>query len=85
MLGECRYRVEGGIRSTLGLVPMTNVWLGTTVENQEQAERRIPELLWIPAAVRFPFNRTVAARPRQPHRTRSRRAGGIDRRLHWGP
>jgi protein gp37 len=53
MLGECRYRVEGGIRSTLGLVPMTNVWLGTTVENQEQAERRIPELLWIPAAVRF--------------------------------
>jgi protein gp37 len=30
-----------------------NVWLGTTVENQEQANRRIPELLKVPAAVRF--------------------------------
>jgi len=30
-----------------------NVWLGTTVENQEQADRRIPELLKIPARVRF--------------------------------
>lgn len=30
-----------------------NVWLGTTVENQEQADKRIPELLKIPAAVRF--------------------------------
>lgn len=25
--------------------PMPNVWLGTTVENQEQADKRIPELL----------------------------------------
>lgn len=31
----------------------SNVWLGTTVENQEQAEKRIPELLKVPAAVRF--------------------------------
>lgn len=30
-----------------------NVWIGTSVENQEQANRRIPELLKIPAAVRF--------------------------------
>ncbi|WP_425404605.1 DUF5131 family protein [Hwanghaeella sp.] len=30
-----------------------NVWLGTTVENQEEAERRIPSLLSIPARVRF--------------------------------
>lgn len=30
-----------------------NVWLGTTVENQEYAARRIPQLLAIPAAVRF--------------------------------
>lgn len=30
-----------------------NLWLGTTVENQEQADNRIPELLKIPAAVRF--------------------------------
>jgi len=30
-----------------------NVWVGTTVENQEQADKRIPILLKIPAAVRF--------------------------------
>lgn len=31
----------------------SNVWLGTTVENQEEADRRIPHLLAVPAAVRF--------------------------------
>ena len=30
-----------------------NTWIGTSVENQEQANKRIPELLEIPAAVRF--------------------------------
>ena len=30
-----------------------NVWLGTTVENQEEAERRIPHLLANPAQVHF--------------------------------
>jgi protein gp37 len=30
-----------------------NIWLGGTVENQEAADRRIPELLRIPAKVRF--------------------------------
>ncbi len=30
-----------------------NVWLGTTVENQEVADRNIPELIRIPAACRF--------------------------------
>ena len=30
-----------------------NVWLGVTAENQEQADKRIPILLQIPAAVRF--------------------------------
>ena len=30
-----------------------NVWIGTSVENQEQADKRIPELLRIPARVRF--------------------------------
>lgn len=33
--------------------PRPNVWLGTTVENQEQAGKRIPELLETPAVVRF--------------------------------
>lgn len=35
-----------------GQVP-ANVWLGTTVENQEWADKRIPALLQVPAAVRF--------------------------------
>ncbi len=33
--------------------PGNNHWLGVTVENQEQADKRIPLLLEIPAAVRF--------------------------------
>ena len=31
----------------------SNVWLGTTVENQEYAERRLPSLLAAPAAIHF--------------------------------
>lgn len=30
-----------------------NVWLGCTVENQEEADRRIPHLLAVPSAVHF--------------------------------
>lgn len=30
-----------------------NVWLGTTAENQTEADRRIPHLLAVPAVVRF--------------------------------
>jgi len=30
-----------------------NVWIGTSVENQEWAEKRIPVLLHLPAIVRF--------------------------------
>lgn len=33
--------------------PLPNVWLGTSVEDQHQADRRIPHLLATPAAVRF--------------------------------
>lgn len=32
---------------------MDNIWLGTSVENQEQADKRIPELLKVPARIRF--------------------------------
>lgn len=31
----------------------SNVWLGTTVENQEEADRRVPALLSVPASVHF--------------------------------
>ncbi len=33
--------------------PQPNIWLGVTAENQEQADKRIPILLQIPAAKRF--------------------------------
>lgn len=33
--------------------PLPNVWLGTSVENQQTADERIPHLLKCPAAVRF--------------------------------
>jgi protein gp37 len=36
----------------LNVVP-ANIWLGASVEDQERAEERIPELLQIPAVVRF--------------------------------
>jgi hypothetical protein len=34
-------------------VPPTNVWVGTSVEDQQRADERIPELLKIPARGRF--------------------------------
>jgi len=33
--------------------PLPNVWLGVSVEDQQRAEERIPDLLATPAAVRF--------------------------------
>ncbi len=33
--------------------PPKNVWIGTTTENQEMADKRVPELLNIPANIRF--------------------------------
>lgn len=33
--------------------PFDNLWIGVSCENQEQADKRIPVLLQIPAAVRF--------------------------------
>ena len=33
--------------------PASNVWLGCTTENQEEADRRIPHLLAVPAKVHF--------------------------------
>jgi len=39
--------------SPWGQAPLPNVWLGVSVENQEYADKRIPDLLATPAAVRF--------------------------------
>jgi protein gp37 len=34
-------------------LPLKNVWIGTTVENQAMADKRIPILLRIPAVIKF--------------------------------
>lgn len=34
-------------------MPIPNIWLGTSIENQATADERIPALLSVPAAVRF--------------------------------
>jgi protein gp37 len=44
---SCARRIEDGPW------PLPNVWLGASVEDQERADERIPDLIVIPAAVRF--------------------------------
>ncbi len=43
----------GATENWLSGSPPPNVWIGTTAENQEWADKRIPHLLKIPAKVRF--------------------------------
>ena len=45
--------IQGMIDDWFSEKPPANVWIGATVENQEMADKRIPELLKIPAAARF--------------------------------
>jgi len=45
-------RIERAVKFR-GLPWPDNIWLGTSVSTQEDAEKNIPELLTIPAAVRF--------------------------------
>lgn len=40
-----------GLRITA--LPLPNVWLGTSIEDQATADERVPELIFTPAAVRF--------------------------------
>jgi protein gp37 len=68
--------------------PWPNVWLGTTVENQEEADRRIQHLLAVPAARRFlscePLLGPVDLRGWLYH-FGTERTGGVRPRsdLHW--
>ena len=45
--GDCAWLAWNGV------YPRTNIWIGTSVENQEQAEKRIPHLLNVEAPVKF--------------------------------
>lgn len=68
----------------------SNVWLGTTAENQTEADRRIPHLLAAPARVRFlscepmlgpiDFYASSAAMPAGGHPWRN---GPILQGIHW--
>ena len=46
-------RPEYAVKFLAGRTLPPNLWMGTSVENQEAADIRIPHLLKIPAAVRF--------------------------------
>lgn len=64
-----------GERVFLGMWPLENVWLGTSVEDQQRANERIPVLLDTPAAVRWisaepllgPVDLTSVKAPRDEH------------------
>lgn len=50
----CGWITKGdGFRYAAWTWPLPNVWLGTSVEDQQRADERIPHLLRCPAAVRF--------------------------------
>jgi protein gp37 len=76
----------GGIRR-----PPTNVWLGVTVENQQEADVRVPALLEIPAATRFvsvepmlgPVNLFQVARPNYYDESPYGWRDWLPRKLHW--
>jgi protein gp37 len=44
---------KGGLVETLWTLPLPNVWLGVSVEDQKTADERIPLLLNTPASVRW--------------------------------
>lgn len=46
-------QATGFSESSMWFHAASNVWIGTSVENQEAADKRIPELLRIPAKIRF--------------------------------
>ena len=44
---------DGETQAASDLLPLRNVWMGVSVEDQKTADERIPLLLQIPAALRF--------------------------------
>lgn len=76
-----------------GAVAPANVWLGTSVEDQTRADERIPQLLEIPARVRFlscepllgpvtlPIGKVMTGFPK--HITKDGHAVGAPLAIHW--
>lgn len=69
--------------------PPANVWIGTTVEDQQRAEERIPELLNIPARVRFLSCEPLLERINiqwefdYDHHGETRQSENIPEGIHW--
>jgi protein gp37 len=65
--------------------PLPNAWLGASVEDQEQADKRIPHLLNCPAAVRFlscePLLGPVDLMPHIGHMTEDKATGELQNQL----
>ena len=53
MLGHYNAALRAGVAIPALALPLPNVWLGVSVEDQARADERIPDLLATPAAVRF--------------------------------
>jgi len=53
LLAKWHPAYDGGGGANGSPVPPANVWIGTTVEDQQRANERIPQLRRIPARVRF--------------------------------
>jgi protein gp37 len=72
-------------------IPLPNVWLGVSVENQATADERIPLLLQTPAAVRFisaepllgAVNLSILPRPEEFHRSPYGWHQWLPKKLHW--
>lgn len=81
------------IHNWLGGMAPINVWVGTTAEDQLRTDERIPELVKIPAVVRFlsvepmlepvtlPIGRVMTGFPK--HITASGNAVGAPLAIHW--
>lgn len=55
-VAQAMYDLGSAFRDRLGKVrrlPLPNVWLGVSAEDQRRADERVPDLLATPAAVRF--------------------------------
>ena len=52
-VAQMRPDLERWIVTWINGTPPANIWIGTTVEDQQRADERIPALLKIPARVRF--------------------------------
>jgi protein gp37 len=53
VVSTCAANFVGDIDQVVRPWPLANVWIGVSVEDQQRADERIPDLLAVPAAVRF--------------------------------